>query len=352
MGLFKDGSMEFRSRLREALTGAGHPDLAESVNADLERGAAEHQAWFDSFDGDAAHRYLLGVIADLAPPAMLDQLQIRRLDDLADLAESATLRWIWPGRERRWPATTSAWIRAIAELGGFDLGVLAAQARAVVDDMDAGDATDDLLGDAGRARKPVNWSAAGDVGATLEGLVTAIGHLPRQSGYQLMVAIATSSDPHRAVELLEARLEALRLWAVTLAAHILLLAESQIPDTGATAADVRARRWLDHQDPFVRSAAAQWWGFRRATSDAGNDEFERCIADADRGVRTDAVQSIKVQAMTDPIRHQLERLRAEPRCGWRCDSCGHQNPAETRLGCEECSTSGPNLSEALDELLR
>ena len=136
---FDDGSMEYRRRLSEALRAAGYHDLADDLNAELERAWAERRERWANFDDEALQRWMFNTIAELARPAPLTQLQLRRLDEIADLAETALLKWIWPGREAKHGPALAAWIRSVAELGSFDVGVLAAQARTVLDELRDGD---------------------------------------------------------------------------------------------------------------------------------------------------------------------------------------------------------------------
>lgn len=349
---FDDGSMEYRSRLCEAFRVAGHPDLADGVNAELERSWAERRELWANFDTEALERWMFTTIAELAHPAPLTQLQLRRLDEIADLAETALLKWIWPGREVKHGPALAAWIRSAAELGSFDLGVLAAQARTVLEDREAGDETRSVVYDAGVARKLNGWAAVRDPEHRLAKLIEAISGIPYQASGRLMVAIVGTPIHRAAVELLESELSRYRIWARTLVARAIVIILSAIPEVGTTEADARAGVWLYDADPLIRRAAGTWWGFRRrSATEPGAAEFERCLDDSDAGVVEEAISMLDPATLDDDLRERLRAVRAIKGRAWVCTHCGHDNPPGRRVGCDECSTSGPDPAEAVDELL-
>ena len=348
---FDDGSMEYR-RISEALRAAGYHDLADDLNAELERASAERRERWANFDYKALQRWMFNTIAELARPAPLTQLQLRRLDEIADLAETALLKWIWPGREAKHGPALAAWIRSVAELGSFDVGVLAAQARTVLDELRDGDTAPSLVFDAGSTRELDGWNAVRDPEHRLVELIDAISGIPYEIDHRLMSAIASTPIRATAVALLEPQLTRYRIWARTLVARTILIVLSEIPDTGATKADVRAGAWLYDTDPLVRRAAAMWWGHRRRSATGpGAAEFERCLDDQDAGVVQEAISMLDPATLDDDLRDRLLAVRATKHQGWVCIHCGHDNRPAPRNGCDKCSTSGPKLTEAVDELL-
>ena len=296
------------------------------------------------------------LVRDLAAPAWLSQTQARRLDELADFSSSATLAWIRPGWPEQWPDVAAGWIRAVAELSGFDLNVLAAQAQVVLDDIDRGDRTHFILTDATRPRDAQRGDAVSDTGATLQALVDGIGALPRQADRQLTIAIASAPDSRRASVLLDETLEYVTSRALTLAAQLLLLTTDRHGD-----ADQRAGAWLDHGDVRVRQAAARWWSYRAASTGSVGAEFERCVSDRDEGVRLGALEALRPDKLSDSMRARLVALRGDERQAWTCERCATVNAAGGDRSCAGCRRGksdrvrlldGPDLVGAIDELLR
>jgi hypothetical protein len=345
----REGTRAFRDALETTVRSKGHGDLAARVNEDLEELAARRATSWPSLEElRATERHLLEHVAALAPPAVLTQLQLRRLNELVDFYATAVLNWIPPGWELRHPATCKTWVQAVAALGDFDTGVLAAQAALVLEDLDGDDAAGHLLGDGGRRRELRHWSRVEQPEATIEAIADCLGRLPHQASNALLEAIGSSPVPEHAVSVLESELPTLRRWARTLAALILVVAAEQIPGSGRSIADGYARAWLSSEDAFLRHAAAEWWSYRFPS---GQDALERCLSDPDAGVRRNAVIYLHRDAITPDLRARLETLRNEPPTGWVCVWCGEENDASARGGCARCSTSGPNVAEAIADVL-
>jgi hypothetical protein len=287
----------------------------------------------------------LDSVAALASPTILTQMQTRRLDDLADLFASACLEWIG----HRWPAkhwgVLDSWITAVVELTGLDPAILAAQAALVVDEMDQGEDTDHIPYDHGTLLRPEQWSRVEDPSGTLAALVNAIGILPYQANQQLMIAIATTLDKARAIELLETELDRLAIWGRIAAGRILLACAQDLD------ADNRARTWLDADDPFLRTAAAHWWSIKGSVDqDAPGPELEQCLKDPDENVRDAALWALEGD-LSSAMRERLATLRSAPRQPWQCRWCGEVNPATQGASCQRCSTVGPEVVMHIDELL-
>jgi hypothetical protein len=341
---FEDGTIELRSALRKALREQGHHDLARRVDDDLAVARRRRAELFSTEDRDATRRHLLGLVAALAPPSVLTQTEVRRLDALCELAHTAAFAWLRPELERKHPGTAACWVEAVARLGGFDLGVLAAQASVVLAEPDA----DELLDDEARERRVEGWDAVADPETMVAGLVDAIGKLPRKAASTLAAAIATSPIPWRAVALLETIIPRRSIWAKELAARVLLMTAANNPDKGVEIGDGCARRWLDGDDPFLRSAAATWWAWRARVAP---EELERCLQDRDAGVRLIAVRYLDREQLTPELRERMERLVDEPPRPWTCDVCGEENADGTKQSCAECHTTCPDVAEAVRALL-
>jgi hypothetical protein len=340
---FLDGTIEYRIELRETLRKAGHPDVAERIDRDLNDALAKQRELFEDMDFEGTTMRWLDCIAQLARPGSLSQVQRRRLDELTDLFASARLNWIHPGRTNRPPRAIEEWIVSVAYLGGFALPVVAAQAVLLGDEIAARIEDIGFPYHNGRERPATNWSAVPDVDATLRVLVESIGVVPQTGGSQLMRAISAVPDRARAVPLLESCLETVLIWATVLAATILLAC------TDESDANERASGWLDDDDAMLRTAAARWWSAAVARAQELRPEFERCLRDDDEGVRIAALSYIHPPDLPDGLRQRLHALRNDERQPWRCRRCGHDNPGGR--ACSACHVQAPQLTQRTDELL-
>ena len=139
----------------------------------------------------------------------------------------------------------------------------------------------------------MSWSLVHDPEHRLVELIDAISGIPYEANRRLLTAIASTPIRPTAIALLEPQLTRYRIWARTLVARTILIVLSEIPNTGATQADVRAGAWLDDADPLIRRAAAMWWGHRRRSpTGPGAAEFERCLDDQDAGVVQEAISML------------------------------------------------------------
>jgi energy-coupling factor transporter ATP-binding protein EcfA2 len=339
---FDDGSMEFREDLRRVLTAAGHQDLADRVNRDLESAAAKARSLMSTEEFDAAERQLLAWAADLAAPAPLTRIQLRRLDDLADLWATAALQWAHPKWVARWPKLARDWLCIAAHLSGFDLPVIAAEAQTVLDDMDAGDETDRLIYDAGQAREPTLWERVPQPSDALAALMGGIGS-PHEIARAIARAIPHAPRELQADLLLERRMHEVRNWSRWFAARLVILCA---PDC-----DARAAAFARDEDPLLRAAAAEWWSLRVASASAREADLIRCFTDRDEGVRNAALAMLRRGEISDALRPALVHLRGAQRQAWQCRTCGTLNPSGRRTACVNCSRSGPNVASRLEQLL-
>jgi hypothetical protein len=342
---FDDGSLDFRRALEAALQAGGNDDLAETMDLQMKAALAKWGSHWNGWIGTdfAEHeRSVLQAIASLGDPGALDWSQRRHLDELADLASTASLNWIRPGFIAERPAEAESWIRAVASLGNFELPTLCSQARLVIDEMAAGEETNWIIYDHGRDRPLRCWERVEDSERLLSGLVDCIGLLPQQAGGALLEAIGSTPDRSTAVRLLERRIERLRIWARELAALLLLV----VADDG----DSRAEGWVNDDDPMLRSAAAEWFSAHAANGHDVWRQLARCLHDSDEGVRKRALSHFHVGELTSAQREAIEALPTLPRQPWMCRNCGAENEAG-RDSCIECSVVDPELAKRVEELL-
>ncbi len=338
-----DGSLEFRRALEAALQEGGNEDLAETMDLRMKAALAKWGSHWNGTDFAEHERSVLQTIAGLGDPGALDWRQRRRLDELADLASTASLNWIRPGFVVERPAEAESWLRAVALLGNFELPALCSQAQLVIDEMAAGEGTDWIIYDGGRDRPLRSWERVEDSERLLSGLVDCLGLLPRQASSGLMDAIGSMPDPSIAARLLERRIKRLRVWAREFAALLLLLV--------ADDRDSRIEEWIDGNDSMLRSAAAVWFSAHAAHGHDVREQLASCLHDPDEGVRERALSHFQPGELTSEQREMIEVLPTLHREPWMCRRCGTDNEAG-RTGCVECSAVGPELTKRVEELLR
>jgi hypothetical protein len=345
------GLYEYAAALVQTLRDAGHHDLAERLEHDQEEELRQRRAMAN--DDNVEHRLrvrrLFKTIAEVAPPALLTQVQLRRLDELADLYASVAPGYFdREGDQLPEGDVVRQWIEVVVELGCFDRGVIAAQAAVALDEFGDDEDIVFFIGDGELERWLDGWSAAADPGATLRTLLDLIGRLPHASMPSLRDAIVTAPDPRSTVKLLEDLLPQREWWAREQIGWLLLdYADAISGEDGGTLGNRWGQTWLASADPFLRRAAADWWGRRAAEAP---EELERCLADPERGVRVRAVSRLMAEPVTPSMRKRLEQLAAAPPVPWACDYCGHSNTA--RHGCQNCHQGrAPQLDDALKTVL-
>jgi hypothetical protein len=353
-GAFEDGGIEFRWELQQALRRGGHDDLAADVNLGMS-GFGRFAADWNLEDFEACERALLGWAAALAPPVVLCARQRRRLDDLADLWATAALNWVHPSWPLKRPELAEMWLGAVAVIGGFDLGVVAAQAQIVLDDMDMGEQTEKLVYD--HAEGPVvpldRWDLAQDPATLLRDLVEMLGLCAHQVAWRAARAIGTAPQDLGAAGLLEYRLKHLRKWSRWFAARLMLIVEED-PAGAGPGGDVRAIRWASSEDMWLRAAAAEWLAYRYLATggEAGSAALD-LLADPDETVRDAALDGFGLmpEHLDERARRALRATRESDRQPWTCIYCGESNPAAAQPGCSSCHTSGPSVRSHVGEIL-
>ena len=128
----RHAGMRAGEELGRVLVRNGHGEVASAARRstqDVGLGQKMERMW-RRMDEDC--KDTLGALVKLAPPRVLGLSQARRLSELASFMETLNLNdvsgWL---RGKRWDELRGEWIDAIATLGGFDKGTIAAQAAIV-----------------------------------------------------------------------------------------------------------------------------------------------------------------------------------------------------------------------------
>ncbi len=335
------GSVTVGHELRSLLARSGHDDLADRI-------AARWQTGFGSSlkDDPPTTPQFLRWISELAPARVLTFDERRHLQELADLLESASLNYVFPNMLGRHPQGYPRWIGAVAVLGGFDLSLLSAEAGSLSRELTNEDTSEFFIYKDGRERRTDKWDRVDDVTAMLDNLAESLGILPQPASQQLMYAFASCPDHEQAAARVMEALPQLRIWGATLAARIILVCLAAISEERATE---QASKWLNHEDPMVRLAAASWFSISLQLGSANDQEWRRSLEDSDWSVRRAALSALEdVTLNSDQIR-RLEALASEPAGHYTCSRCGTVN--KSTLACTDCHSQAPMIRQRVKEIL-
>jgi len=327
----EDPGFEMVRLLRQALREGGNGDIELTEPAAPSLGGLYREPGVF----DEAEQKMLGWVAEMAPPQVLDWRRQRRLSEIADLWETFRANWISPRWALDRPEIARPWIEIAIVLGGFDERVLAAEAKQILDELDAGDDVTSMLFDAGKAYPLIEWASVEDPAGTVEQLVRTIGLCSRQVMVAITKALKNAPRELGVAASLSIRVGQLRAWSHWFAALTVLEIH---PD-----ADDVARDWLDSEDPLLRSPSAMWWVERLIVHGDGENEVLRALDDEDGDVRDLAVDMMpEAWVLPTTIRLRLEEIAAEEPVGWRCRRCGTDNPPGAGRGCSHCHVVGPD----------
>ena len=326
--------------IRVRLNDHGYEDLARNRDADPGRFAMskEMRTMFERH-AEIEGR-LLEIIVGLAPPATLCRIQARRLDSLADLIETsdfghATEREVTAGLTKA-PTRAQICLRAAALLGGLDLGVVAAQAIQVREEMaEEGNTPFSLLWDDGRKLDLDDWTRIPDPGATAEALADAM--LCNYGWIQSLALGCMESAPEddraRAIAVLEAGLQDVRArtqWFAALG-HLALARDQGL-----------LVKYQQDERSMVRRASASFIGWSVDSAET-RAALRRLLADDDRGVREESIRSVTALGLENDLRVEIAASVEAP-VGWECLWCGSDNGA-AREECRRCNLRGPSLAQ-------
>lgn len=319
-------SMATSSRLREALKAAGMGDrLSEAMDDDFRR-TTSLLANLD-YDPDDYLRFL-ELVSKMAPPAHL-QLPVRiKLDHLADFAETMYLNdaGSWGSSFRVHQAEV---VELVATLGPFDRSVLAAEARIVLDRIDAFGGHEPFfsLFDGAARQYLDNWadvsSSEDAVDLLIEMMTWGLGSAYLAASMLWAAPIAKLAAP-RLRELLPRLVSSTRHERVA-ALTLCSLVDGPEPES-----------WLHDADAVLRAVAAEW------LEPVGPDgmltsQFRGLVFDEDRNVRADAVRRLASVNAADRD-ELLSKIARAPEPGWTCLSCRTVNPpALTSCQSPDCS---------------
>ncbi len=338
------GNVHVGHELRVILLRLGQDDLAARIDEQWKLN------WDDgSREGPEVTAQVCTWLAQLAEPPALSFADKRRLQELADLFGSTACNWLRPRTLARDPDEVRGWVIAIARLAGFDLPLLAAQARFLAAELAAVDDEAEarfFIYEHGQTRLVENWTDVTDPEPLIDDLVGALGVVPQQASHALMHAFHACPDPELVVARVKKQLPNLLIWAANLAARIIIVCLAKIDTERAFD---QALVWCEHEEPMVRCAAASWLsaGVRSKRSD--DRGWRRCLQDDDWSVRRAALSALDGVSLTDEQQELVRALPEAPPGEWTCTRCATVNPSTS--ACRTCHTQAPRLRERVGEIL-
>jgi hypothetical protein len=346
----KQVSMWASEELAAILDDNGYEHLTKEALAASPRG---WERWARLADGHQSEVHsLLNEIQRWDSAAKLTKREARRLDELADFVETLNLNDIsaWPSASR-FDVIESGWLNAVAELGRFDKGLLAAQASLLTEEMEHDVRSSDreheheafyALFDDAEQRKLDNWS---EVNSADEARQLALSTLPASYGCAIVGARALSTHPSQSEtaalisEVFPNLSHRVARFAVL---AFLILREDE---------DEALWEIAKHENPAVRAAATS---FVDVTSDEGNlTEVATMLAlDTDRSVQIAALDRIADQtdSLVPGLENLLRSLARTDSKPFRCTSCGAKNDANRRSS-QECNIVNERPDRRATEIL-
>lgn len=301
------GSIVTGQELRSLLAQSGYEDLARRIDERWQIGVG---SWLT--DAPSTTPQFLTWISELAPARVLSFDERRHLKELADLCESASFSHVFPDMLARRPQGYRRWIGAVAVLGGFDLCLLSAEAASFSRELTDEDTSEFFIYKDGRERRTDRWDRVDDVAAMLDDLAESLGTMPQSASQQLMYAFHSCPDHEQAAARVMEVLPRLRIWAATVGARIILACLAAITEERATE---QASKWLDHEEPMVRVAAAWWFSASLPLAPANDQAWRRSLEDPDWSVRGAALRGFKDVALNSSQIRRLEALALVRGCG-------------------------------------
>jgi hypothetical protein len=335
--------------LAEVLRRNGHGKLANAKLKQLSSSEAIRRMTESFGDLDADVDRSLDTIAVLTEPAELTRSQARRRDELASFLAALNMNEgsAW-AKGSALDQLREPWYRLIAALGGFDLAVLAAQARLIeaelAEDTNEHDPFFSLF-DAAHGPELARWDLVSDVAAGRQ-LALALLAGPRAVAVVAAQALATHPERAETAAAIEALIHELprvdklpAMWA------LLNLADP----------DQTAARYGTDDDEALREAVASLIELTEGGRPTALGS--ELATDNERLVQLAAIGRFKeeLSRASEPATPQLvallERVAARKPQPFRCHRCGTANGAE-RDSCESCSVVTAKPAEEAEDLLR
>jgi hypothetical protein len=264
-----------------------------------------------------------------------------RLDELADFCETIRFNDLssWPSRNYRYEDLLSL-AKIVLILGGFDAGILAAQARIMLSRIEAFGDNDPFfaLFDQPAPRSLDNWHQMPDQAKAVQVLIRAFfnGHGPalvaanalRESPVaHLAVPLLTNALPEFESEPKNQRIAASTLLSLTNGAEI--------------------TEWATSRNPVLRRISAEEVPIEQDGKLTA--EIHELLTDHDGHVVESAIERLRENLTPQKIT-ELACVSENQNPGWMCLHCCTSN-GQGRTSCLQCHIVGPDPSRKAAEIL-
>jgi hypothetical protein len=326
----------------QLLTNNGYAQEVDGIlrerNQELAR-SFEHLA---DYDYDQYHRLLM-TIAELGRRCELTPAQATRLDELADYLETLDLNDLSSVHLVRQTDELPQILSLVAALGGFDTGILSAQASLAAEriDAEAGNRAPFFsLFDQARRRELNRWHDIDDRAAAVR-LIGTLFTLGLSSACIALNALWKFPDPAIAAPILRDLLSEVD----SSPKHQELVAHTLCSLRGTPEPDC----WIGSDDPVLRVVLAD--SCHATVSRHLNPTLSTLLFDIDGSVRVEAVRRLE-KIRTPGQRALLIRLAALPDPGWTCWTCRTMNPpGQSPCLTKDCHVAAPKPAEVAALLL-
>ena len=335
-------SMLFHEDYLRLLAENGYADEVKDIRRDEVKRMAQIFASSAYVDADR-YRRLVAAIADIARPCELTPGQESRMDELADYVETLDLNGggSWPLMKRA--ADQPQILRLACTLGGFDPGILSAQASLVNERVEAtnGHTAFFYLFDRARRRHLDRWQDIDDRAAAVQ-LIASLFTLGLNSALVALRTLWDFPEPLVAAPVLRKLLSQVQ----SSPRHQRLVALGLYSLRGTP----EPQCWLDSENPVLRAVLASTCP---VTSHGRlNPTLSRLFDDDDGTVRAEAVRRL-YRARVPGRRALLVHLSGSPNPGWMCWKCRTPNPPGQPMCLKDgCRYADPDPADTATRLLR
>jgi len=233
-------------------------------------------------------------------------------------------------------------IHAIVLLGGFEVDVLAAEARSILEEQqrDASLDIELLLYDGSRAVALLRWDAVINLRELETRLIDMLADPSLWLAYGAATALEHLPNPSELVNGIETRLAGLNVRNRDLAARLVCILDHQ---------PKRVRMWISHPDCICRRAAAELQADLFTRNLVPASDMERSLLDPDAGVREIVLQGLRGATLSDSLTAHVRTVASDSGAAWMCIRCGFQNKGTSRscAGCNVVNCDPQKVAHAL-----
>ncbi len=324
------------SKMGEILSALGFEEIVRAHQKKHFRPLRDLSQWRDRLR--SSWKSLLSVIADLAPPAKLSPGQERRMDELANFIETLDISGSGPEFEIaaiKGGDEFAVVLGAFADLGGFDRGVLSAEADELArwEGGQLGIGTPLYIFD-GATEVQLNWNHV----PTPEALRDTLIELLRNGAWiaeRAAEALARYPDPEPVIKKVNEFLHTLHPVTRNLAAWLVGVIDAEYEN--------RYETWLAGDDPVLRRMAGRLIARRyKSGQRIGDDLVLQLLDEPDDAARASILNSFSGVELPRHLQRRVLEAKKRTDTGWQCPSCDQKNAPRAEQ-CTNCRNQAPHI---------